>query len=187
MNLSASQIIPPEFQDQLMQYGETGDISSWGIGDIGAVLEDELPGVPKGKLHNAIGQFCNRSSETVRDYVYTSRRVPKVLRDEYDMLGRHHHKAIADYAKGDIHLHRDYCERVLEKMDDFGGNIMPVGTLREWLQRENGVPSPEILWNQRTEKAALRWADASMDKEAKALYNTIAESANAILEVLDES
>jgi hypothetical protein len=157
---SASQIVPVELQHRLQQHAHQSDLSSWIIGDIAVILEDEYTiakvdgtithTVPLHELHAAIGQFASRSSETIRDYGYTSRRVTQDLRDEFDMLGRHHHKAIADIAKGNEAKHRELCAKWLEKADDYGGQIGSVGALRLWLKHGRKAPA---AWESRLERA----------------------------------
>lgn len=137
---TAEQLIPEEFQYRLQQLGYQADSSEWAIGDLVSILEDEFPGVPKYVLHNAAGQYCGRAGATVRDYVYVSRRVSENLREEFDMLGRHHHKAICDYAQGDEDKHREICQKWLELADNYGGGIGPVHALRTWLEHDQEFP-----------------------------------------------
>lgn len=172
---SASQIVPVELQQRLQQHAHQSDLSSWMIGDIAVLLEDEYSTtrddgtvtrtVPVGVLHNAIGVFANRSGETVRDYAYVSRRVPPAIREEFDMLGRHHHKAAADVAKGDTKQHRALCLKWLEMSDDYGGQIGSVGAFRMWLKQQNGAPA---AWESRLERAKGLCGKLAEDKEAPA-------------------
>lgn len=148
---TAEQLIPDEFQYRLQQLGYQADSSEWAIGDLVSILEDECPGVPKFMLHNAAGQYCKRAGATVRDYVYVSRRVPcncpgKCVRHDFDVLGRHHHKAICDYAQGNIDLHREICEKWLALADNYGGGIGPVHALRTWLENDQEFPNPWVEW-----------------------------------------
>lgn len=169
---SASQIVPTELQHRLEQHSFQADTSSWMIGDIAVMLEDEysvhkdgtvVHTVPLGELHRAIGVFAHRSSDTIRDYAYTSRRVPEDLRVEFDCLGRHHHKAIADVAKGDKDKHRALCQWWLEKADNYGGQIGSVGALRLGLKDRRARLKP---WELRLSRARTACSALAADNEA---------------------
>jgi hypothetical protein len=169
---NASQIVPTDLQHRLEQHSFQADTSSWLIGDIAVILEDEYTVVKDGKtihtvplaeLHRAIGVFAHRSSDTIRDYAYVSRRVTQELRSEYDMLGRHHHKAIADVARGDAAKHADMCAKWLARADDYGGQIGSVGSLRLWLKDKRHTPK---AWESRLARARALCASLAADKEA---------------------
>lgn len=171
---NASQIVPTDLQHRLEQHSFQADTSSWLIGDIAVILEDEYTVVKDGKtihtvplaeLHRAIGVFAHRGSETIRDYAYVSRRVTQELRSEYDMLGRHHHKAIADVAKGDEAKHRELCASWLAKADDYGGSIGSVGSLRLWLRDRRHNVKP---WETRLSRARTACSALAADAEAPA-------------------
>ena len=138
--IRADQIVPPDLQFRLQHLGFQADLNAYEIGDIGIILEDELPSVPRHEIHKAMGQYCNRAPETVRDYIYVSRRVGDEVRSTFDMFGRHHHKAIADFAKGDQEKHADVCEKLLEMGDEYGGTVPPVSVVRLWLSDQEGAP-----------------------------------------------
>jgi hypothetical protein len=165
-------IVPTDLQHRLEQHSFQADTSSWLIGDIAVILEDEysvikdgktIHTVPRAELHRAIGVFAHRGSETIRDYAWLSRLVPGELRAEFDMLGRHHQRAIAVVAKGDIEKHRELCNKWLAKADDFGGSIGSVGALRMWLKDRRHTPKP---WESRLERAKSLCNALAADKEA---------------------
>ena len=180
---SASQIVPTDLQHRLEQHSFQADTSSWHIGDIAVILEDEytvhkadgtvVHTVPLVELHKAIGVFAHRSSDTIRDYAYTSRRVPEDLRTEFDMLGRHHHKAIADVAKGDRDKHRALCAWWLEKADAYGGQIGSVGALRLGLKDRRAKLKP---WELRLSRARTACSALAADKEAPAGVRAASEA-----------
>lgn len=138
--ITADQIVPPDLQFRLQHLGYQADINAYAIGDIGIILEDELPSVPRHEIHKAMGQYANRAPDTIRDYIYVSRRVSERMRSTFDMFGRHHHKAIADFSKGNEKLHEELCLKALELGDDYGGGIPSVSVLRGWLEQRDGAP-----------------------------------------------
>ena len=144
----------------LAQFAEDGDRSAWGIGDITATLEEELYTVPKGVLYNAVGQFSNRSPHTIRDYCWTSRNVPVSVRNEFDMMGRHHLKALIPHVDEMGGWHKA-CTTVLSWGDDYGGNLIPVHALREKLSGAHQEPA----WLRRTRSARNTLARVAEDED----------------------
>ena len=143
---TSEDIVPPQLQWRLQHLGYQSDLTEYEIGDIANLLQEELPGVPVHMIHQSVGQYCGKASDTVRGFAYVSGRVCEDIRvdPQFEPLKRSHHKAICDVAKGDEKKHREIAMEVLGKMDDYGGNVMPVGVLRDWLQNQDGAPP---MWN----------------------------------------
>jgi len=159
--LSASQIVPPEFQEMLVHFAEDGDRSAWGIGDIAATLEEELITIPNELIWKAVGSFSSRSYHTIRDYAYTSRNVPMAIRQRYDMMGRHHLKALIPHVDK-MGGWDAACNAVLSWGDDYGGNLIPVHALRAKLADGSEDPA----WLRRLRRMRASGERLASDSEA---------------------
>jgi hypothetical protein len=157
--ISAGDIVPSDVQERLESVGGQGDTTEWDLGDIVVEYFDlywedvkaEIAGITKGAVYNAIGQFCSRKGQTIRDYERVSRSVPVKLREEFDMLGRHHHRVIIPYSKGDAGEHKKICMWALQQSDQYGGNLIPVHALAAAL-KDMYAPAPDPSWKQRLER-----------------------------------
>lgn len=157
--IKASDLVPVEFQHLLMDFAEQGDRSAWGIGDIALTLVEELPGVEKQEIYKAVGLFSNRVPATVRDYCYVSKSVPVRIRNEYDMLGRHHFKALIPHVEDGNWA--ALCDTVLSWADDYGGQVPPV-----WVVREKLAGNEDPMWLRRLSRARASAAKIADDEEA---------------------
>lgn len=173
--------IPDKLKHEFNHLGQQRDDNAWTIGDRALSLEREMTVIidgeealinrnteelmTRGAFYSGVAAEVRCVAQTVRDYMYVSRNVSKATRHRYDMLGRHHHKAIVPHAKGVQKVHKALCEEWLEKADDYGGNIGPVWALRLWLGEKDGAPA---WWEgalKRLRKLAARIAE---DEEAPA-------------------
>jgi hypothetical protein len=172
------QIIPIEFRERLADFGNQGDSSSWGIGDVACELADiltmagekghrfligpEEEKLPIQELWNLIGEECGRSGQTIRGYEMYSRRVPANIRMEYDMLNRTQHKYLSDKSAGDLQVHKQLADDWLLNCDDWGGNVGSVNGMRAWMA--GGDPEPK--WPGRLRRAVDLTDKLQADKEA---------------------
>jgi len=138
-------------EQRLQQLGFQNDLSAWEIGDLTEWIFQRVR-LPDGTLINpeteeqlqshdlyaAIGKHAGKSPHAVRDYHYTSSRIPRELRNDYHMLGRHHWKALIPHARSEHEL-KEWAEKILEWADDYGGAIISVAALRLKLaSKDNG-------------------------------------------------
>ena len=139
-------VISDELEARLAQLGYMGDVTSWEIGDLCEYIYQLMKRVtddgkevivdpqteevvPTSVLYNAVAKAANKSPHAVRDYRYTSRRVPISLREEYHQLGRHHWKCIIPRTDS-VKEMREICDWILESASDYGGAIISVAALR---------------------------------------------------------
>lgn len=109
---------------------ELGDLTEWIFGLctadgklINPSTEEEItPGV----LYNTVAKHARKSPQAIRDYRYTSRRIPMEFRQEYHDFGRHHWKALCPHFETVGEL-RALCEKVLDWSD---GDLISVQALR---------------------------------------------------------
>ena len=137
------QIISSEDEQELGHLGEQNDRSLWAIGDLAEKYVQMYTYHEAGKrkfrvkpmeVYRAIARCAGNGmkSDTVRSARYLSSRVIQELRSEYDMLGRSHHKLIADRAKGNANEHARICGEFLVACEDRGG-VGSVDFLAAWL------------------------------------------------------
>lgn len=185
---SANAIVPQPVQDELIALADVGDDNEYRTGDIVCEQEEENTVVkpdgtrtfriPMSQLYAALGQHRGKSGDTMRDWGYVSRRVTFAIRESYDMLFRSHHKAIADYAKGDEVEHARLCDEWLKRSADYGGSIGTVEALRLWLDTQNGAPS---RWNMRLRRVVRALHRLEEDEDAP--VDVRHESGKAMIEL----
>lgn len=144
-----------EIIERLAAVGAQNDITAWELGDLtlwileqcrvsGRLInprtEEEItPGV----VYNTVGKHAGKSPEAIRDYLYTSKRVPISIRKEYHMLGRHHLKALCPHFQTVGEL-RTLCEKVLDWSQ---GDLISVAALR--LKLAAGGNGELAMWAKR--------------------------------------
>ena len=89
-NLSDNDIIPQEYQDELIFWRDVFKKGQFRIGDIAkdCIMASSERGlsVNQGRIFDAVGRFCGCGGRTVRYYYETAIFYPQVVRDHYDML-----------------------------------------------------------------------------------------------------
>ena len=150
-------LLPDAMEARLAQLGHMNDITAWEMGDlatwmfdyctvdgtlINPVTEEEIPSYV---LYNAIAKAAGKSPHSIRDYHYTSSRVPLSIRERYDILGRHHFKALCPHFDTVQDLTK-LCDIVLSWSDDYGGELISVAALRHKLTGKDGGPAPWEKW-----------------------------------------
>ena len=154
-------LLPDAMQARLAQLGHMNDVTAWEMGDlatwmfdyctvdgtlINPVTEEEIPSYV---LYNAIAKAAGKSPHSIRDYHYTSSRIPPSIRERYGVLGRHHFKALCPHFVSVQDLTK-LCDIVLSWSDDYGGAIISVAALRHKLTGKDGGPAP---WEKRLKTA----------------------------------
>ena len=142
---------------RLAQLGHMNDITAWEIGDlsvwmfdyctvgdklINPVTEEEMP---SHELYNTIAKAASKSPHSIRDYHYTSKRVPISIREKYDVLGRHHFKALCPHFETVQDLTK-LCDIVISWADNYDGVIISVAALRHKLSGKDGGPAKWEKW-----------------------------------------
>lgn len=189
IEIQASLVIPQKMQDALMALADAGDTQEWGIGDqcndfFDLYWYDVKAKYPKAKIgdvYNMIAGFCGRKPDTVRMYHRVSKGVSKAMRDEFDMLSRHHHKAILATSQGEAGEHRRLCLWWLAQADEFGGKIGPVHALEAALRAE-ADPNPDPAWKTRLKRILAQLDKLSEDQEAPQIVRDNAGAAIVALE-----
>ena len=146
---------------RLAQLGHMNDVTAWEMGDlatwmfsyctindtlINPVTEEEIPSYV---LYNAIAKAAGKSPHSIRDYHYTSTRIPPSIREKYHILGRHHFKALCPHFT-DIQGLSKLCDIVVSWSDDYGGQLISVAALRHKLAGKDGSPAQ---WEKRLKTA----------------------------------
>jgi len=147
---------------RLAQLGHMNDVTAWEMGDlavwmfdyctvgdklINPVTEEEMHGYV---LYDAIAKAAGKSPHSIRDYHYTSVRVPPSIRERYDVLGRHHFKALCPHFETIQELAK-LCDIVISWSDDFGGQLISVAALRHKMAGKDGDPA---RWEKRLKTAS---------------------------------
>ena len=162
-------ILPDAMQARLAQLGHMNDVTAWEMGDLAVWMFDRC--TAKGKLknpvtkeemksyvlYNAIANAAGKSPHSIRDYHYTSARVPQSIRERYP-LGRHHFKALCPHFDTAQELTK-LCDIVLSWSDDWGGNLIPVSVLRNKLAGKDGGPAVWEKWLKTAKNACKKLAD----------------------------
>jgi len=145
---------------RLAQLGHMNDITAWEIGDlsvwmfdyctvgdklINPVTEEEMP---SHELYNTIAKAASKSPHSIRDYHYTSKRVPISIREKYDVLGRHHFKALCPHFETVQDLTK-LCDIVVS-LSSPDGDLISVVDLRRRLSGQDGGPAQ---WEKRLKTA----------------------------------
>ena len=162
-------LLPDAMQARLAQLGHMNDVTAWEMGDlatwmfdyctvdgtlINPVTEEEMP---SHVLYATIAKAAGKSPHSIRDYHYTSSRVPISIREKYHMLGRHHFKALCPHFQTQQDLCK-LCDIVLAWADNYGGVIISVAALRHKLTGKDGGPAPWEKWLKTMRNAAKKLA-----------------------------
>ena len=142
---------------RLAQLGHMNDITAWEMGDlatwmfdyctvgdklINPATEEEMK---SHELYNTIAKAASKSPHSIRDYHYTSKRVPISIRERYDVLGRHHFKALCPHFETVQDLTK-LCDIVISWADNYDGVIISVAALRHKLSGKDGGPAQWEKW-----------------------------------------
>lgn len=153
-------ILPDAMQARLAQLGHMNDVTAWEMGDlavwmfdyctindtlINPVTEEEMHGYV---LYNAIAKAAGKSPHSIRDYHYTSSRIPPSIRERYDILGRHHFKALCPHFETTQELTK-LCDIALSWGDEYG-TLISVAALRLRLSEGDDTPAK---WEKRLKTA----------------------------------
>ena len=163
-------LLPDAMQARLAQLGHMNDVTAWEMGDmsvwmfdyctiddtlINPVTEEEIP---SHVLYTTIAKAAGKSPHSIRDYHYTSSRVPPSIREKYGVLGRHHFKALCPHFSTVQELSK-LCDIVLSWADDYGGAIISVAALRHKLTGKDGGPAQWEKWLKTATNACKKLAD----------------------------
>ena len=153
-------LLPDAMEARLAQLGHMNDITAWEMGDlatwmfdyctvgdklINPVTEEEMP---SHVLYATIAKAASKSPHSIRDYHYTSKRVPISIREKYDVLGRHHFKALCPHFETVQDLTK-LCDIVVS-LSSPDGDLISVVDLRRRLSGQDGGPAQ---WEKRLKTA----------------------------------
>jgi hypothetical protein len=124
-NVSYSDIVPEDIQNELMSWRDVFTLGYFAIGDIANELTERSTaiGLPVTNLdvHRAVGRFCGKSARTVRYYAEMANFFPVEVRQEFDMLPFTHfrfartlgrrHRQVLEFAQA----HPDFSEEGLRQ------------------------------------------------------------------------
>ena len=149
-------LLPDAMTARLAQLGHMNDITAWEMGDlavwmfdyctigdklINPATEEEIPSYV---LYATIAEAAGKSPHSIRDYHYTSARVPISIREKYDVLGRHHFKAICPHFETVQELTK-LCDIVVS-LTSPAGELISVADLRRRLSGKDGGPAKWEKW-----------------------------------------
>ena len=169
-------------QARLAQLGHMNDVTAWEMGDlatwmfdyctisgqlINPVTEEEMPSYV---LYNTIAKAAGKSAHSIRDYHYTSSRVPPSIRERFGILGRHHFKALCPHYETVGELSK-LCEIVISWSDDYGGQLISVAALRLKLAGKDGGPA---AWEKRLKTATNATKKLADDMQAPSFVRSAA-------------
>lgn len=90
-----NEIIPDEYQIELMAIRDADTKSSFRVGDI---VNDLLQtSSDRNTVYSAVGSFVGKASRTVREYAMVSRFYPPAARNEYCILSFEHFRVAMRY------------------------------------------------------------------------------------------
>ena len=176
-------ILPDAMTARLAQLGHMNDVTAWEMGDlatwmfnyctiqgklINPVTEEEMKSYV---LYNTIAKAAGKSPHSIRDYHYTSARVPLSIREKYHILGRHHYKALCPHFETVQELTK-LCDIVLSWSDEYGGELISVAALRHKLTGKDGGPAP---WEKRLKTATNACKKLSADEAAPQFIKSAAK------------
>ena len=175
-------ILPDAMQARLAQLGHMNDVTAWEMGDLATwmfdyctkkgellnpVTKEEMPSYV---LYNTIAKAASKSPHSIRDYHYTSSRIPKSIRERYDMLGRHHFKALCPHFATVQGLTK-LCDIALSYGDEYG-TLISVAALRHKLSGKDGGPSD---WEKKLKTATNATKKLASDMQAPQFVRSAAK------------
>jgi len=175
---TASQVVPEELQNRLMDYAEHINRSSWHIGDVASVLCEENPSRPKWLIDASVAAFVGLSNSRVRDMRACSVFYPDVVRERFEVVSYSHFETAK--RAGDLSQAIEWLTMVVDTMDDYGGLIMPVSKLQALMSEKGDIDTTPIYDKRigmiRSASEKLLW-----DRVTPPLYRQVAEEILAIL------
>ena len=175
-------ILPDAMQARLAQLGHMNDVTAWEMGDlatwmfdyctiggqlINPVTEEEMPSYV---LYNTIAKAAGKSAHSIRDYHYTSSRVPLSIREKYDIFGRHHFKALCPHFETVQELTK-LCDIVLSWGEEYS-TVISVAALRHKLTGKDGGPT---AWEKRLKTATNATKKLASDMQAPQFVRSAAK------------
>jgi len=175
-------LLPEAMEARLAQLGHMNDITAWEMGDlavwmfdyctidgklINPTTEEEMPSYV---LYATIAEAAGKSPHSIRDYHYTSARVPISIREKYDVLGRHHLKALCPHFETVQELTK-LCDIVVS-LTSPSGDLISVADLRRRLAGKDGGPA---LWEKRLKTARNACKKMADDDTAPAFIRSAAK------------
>lgn len=175
-------ILPDAMQARLAQLGHMNDVTAWEMGDlatwmfdyctindtlINPVTKEEMKSYV---LYNAIAKAAGKSPHSIRDYHYTSSRIPPSIRERYGVLGRHHFKALCPHFVSVQELTK-LCDIALSWGDEYG-TIISVAALRHKLTGKDGGAA---AWEKRLKTATNATKRLALDEQAPAFIRSAAK------------
>ena len=175
-------LLPDAMEARLAQLGHMNDVTAWEMGDlatwmfdyctvgdklINPVTEEEMP---SHVLYDTIAKAASKSPHSIRDYHYTSSRIPPSIREKYHMLGRHHFKALCPHFETVQELSK-LCDIVIAWADNYDGVIISVAALRHKLSGKDGGPAQ---WEKRLKTAANACEKLAKDDATPAFIKSAA-------------
>ena len=176
-------LLPDAMEARLAQLGHMNDVTAWEMGDLAAWMFDyctigdtlinpvtEEP-MKSSALYVTIAKAAAKSPHSIRDYHYTSSRVPISIREKYHVLGRHHFKALCPHFETVGELTK-LCEIVIAWAHDYGGEIISVAALRHKLSGKDGGPAD---WEKKLKTATNATKKLASDLQAPAFVRSAAK------------
>ncbi len=87
------EIVPIEFQNELIAIRDNIVKESWRVGDIVLSIRYDRPELESGIVHQAVGVFVGKAARTVREYAAISTFFPMEIREKYDVLAFDHFRS----------------------------------------------------------------------------------------------
>src|SRR4030067_1621895 len=88
-----SEMIPTEYQDELLALRDSLTMNSWRVGDISLKIAQRRMEFHPTDIYAAVGSFVGKAERTIREYAAISAFYAYETREEYDMLAYDHFRA----------------------------------------------------------------------------------------------
>jgi len=174
-------LLPDAMTARLAQLGHMNDVTAWEMGDLATwmfdycTIGDKLINpateeeIPSHVLYAAIAEAAGKSPHSIRDYKYTSTRIPISIREKYDVLGRHHFKALCPFFTTVQELTK-LCD-IAVSLTSPDGSLISVADLRRRLAGQDGGPAP---WEKSLKSATNACKRLVADEAAPAFVKSAA-------------